>query len=241
MKRILAKGTVFILLFCMLLVMLPSMASAETITAVEEHCYIRTKPGLSGEILYTVPVGASAIYLGDTSVDGRGVTWYKATYDGVTGWMSGLQISLGYDDDYYTVTAMEKNCYIRTAPGLSGEIIDTVPVGASATCLGDTAVDSRGVTWYKATYDGVTGWISDLQVQVNYSSSTAYTITAVEEHCYIRTAPGLSGEIIYTVPVGASAIYLYDTSVDNRGVTWYKATYDGVTGWMSGLQISKNF
>ncbi len=249
MKKLFTKKLALAMLLCLLLTAISATALADGITAVEEHCYIRTAPGLNGEIIYTVPVGATATYLGDTSVDNRGVTWYKATYDGVTGWMSGLQISLSsdyssYDDYGYDLIAVEEHCYIRTAPGLNGEIIYTVPVGAAAAYLGDTSEDNRGVTWYKADYNGIRGWMSSLQVKLSYGGSAGSAggvITAVEEHCYIRTAPGLNGEIIYTVPVGGKATYLYDTSVDNRGVTWYKATYDGVTGWMSGLQIRTNF
>ncbi len=171
MKKLFTRKLALALLFCLLLTAIPTAALADGLTAVEEHCYIRTAPGLNGKIIYTVPVGATATYLGDTSVDNRGVTWYQASYNGIRGWMSGLQVNLSPE-------------YI-ICPG--------------------------------------------------------FGLTAVEEHCYIRTAPGLDGKIIYTVPVNGTAVYLYDTSVDNRGVTWYKATYDGVTGWMSGLQIRSNF
>ena len=168
MKKRFARGFVFLLALCLLLAAAPALA--DTVTAVEEHCYIRNAPGLGGTILYTVPVGGSAIYMGDTAVDNRGVVWYYALYDGVIGWMSGLQVSVSYtdadsdDQGSDTVIAVEEHCYIRNAPGLNGKILYTVPVGGRAAYLYDTSVDSRGVTWYYATYDGVTGWMSGLQV-----------------------------------------------------------------------------
>ena len=94
MKKLLARGTVLALLLSLLLAAFPSLALAETITAVEENCYIRTAPGLSGEIIYTVPVGESATFLGDTSVDSRGVAWYYISYNGKTGWVSSRYTSL---------------------------------------------------------------------------------------------------------------------------------------------------
>lgn len=173
MKNLLSGKTVLALLLCLVLAVLPAAALADTVTAVEEHCYIRNAPGLGGTILYTVPVGASATYMGDTAVDNRGVVWYYATYNGIVGWMSGLQVSLHYtdadsdDQGSDTIVAIQEHCYIRDAPGLNGKILDTVPVGSRAAYLYDTSVDSRGVTWYYALYNGIVGWMSGLQVALS--------------------------------------------------------------------------
>ena len=50
--------------------------------------YIRSRPNLSGAQLGLFPDGASASYLGSSSVDSRDVTWYKISYRGTTGWVS---------------------------------------------------------------------------------------------------------------------------------------------------------
>ena len=50
---------------------------------------------------------------------------------------------------------------MRSAPSLSGRHIITVPKGAKIRLLGVKRADSRGIYWYKASYKGRTGWISN--------------------------------------------------------------------------------
>ena len=55
----------------------------------------------------------------------------------------------------------------------------------------------------------------------------------------IRTGPGLGYASIGVLRRGESVKYLHDTSVDNRGVTWYKVRYNGRTGWVSSRYTVK--
>ena len=50
---------------------------------------------------------------------------------------------------------------MRSKPCLSGKVVATVPKGAKIKMLGVKQADSRGVYWYKASYRGKTGWISN--------------------------------------------------------------------------------
>ena len=50
---------------------------------------------------------------------------------------------------------------LRAKPSLSGKHVITVPKGATVKILGKKKADSRGIYWYKASYKGKTGWISN--------------------------------------------------------------------------------
>ena len=49
---------------------------------------IRSTPGLDGDAQGTARAGATLDYLGETSVDERGVAWYKIRFNGIEGWIS---------------------------------------------------------------------------------------------------------------------------------------------------------
>lgn len=49
----------------------------------------------------------------------------------------------------------------------------------------------------------------------------------------LRSGPGLSYEIVTSYSEGKTLDYLDESSVDDRGVTWYKVSAGGKTGWIS--------
>ena len=49
----------------------------------------------------------------------------------------------------------------------------------------------------------------------------------------LRSGPGLSYAIVTSFPEGKSLTYLGESSVDDRGVTWYKVSSGKNTGWIS--------
>ena len=66
-----------------------SYSGGSVVRGVNGDSYLRTGPGLgydrTGKVLHR---GESATYLGSTSVDSRGVAWYKVRFDGREGWVS---------------------------------------------------------------------------------------------------------------------------------------------------------
>ena len=49
----------------------------------------------------------------------------------------------------------------------------------------------------------------------------------------VRSGPGLNYDDKGTLLSGSTATYLNEYSVDERGVTWYKISYNGGSGWVS--------
>ena len=61
----------------------------------------------------------------------------------------------------YKTGTLKWKCSLRDKPSLSGRHVITVPKGATVKLLGQKKADSRGIYWYKASYKGKTGWISN--------------------------------------------------------------------------------
>ena len=78
MKKILA---IILALLC-----LGSALAAEVVTTGNVN--LRVGPGLDFDVLASVPADSRLEYLNETSVDERGVAWYKVSYRGDDGWVS---------------------------------------------------------------------------------------------------------------------------------------------------------
>lgn len=141
-------------------------SSSSKIYAVSGKTYIRNMPNLDGKILTTLPKGASAAYEGSSSVDSRGVTWYKVSYNGKTGWVSSKYTSntpaapAPAPSTSKKVTATAGSTKIRAAGNLDASVLGYMSKGKAASYLDAKSTDSRGVVWYKVSYNGVTGWVS---------------------------------------------------------------------------------
>ena len=55
----------------------------------------------------------------------------------------------------------------------------------------------------------------------------------------VRTGPGLNYKSLGTLHKDESARYLHETSVDDRGVTWYKIRWNGREAWVSSRYTIK--
>jgi len=214
---------------------------------------IRSFPSLDGEDRGTLKEGSKAEFLGMTSVDDRGVTWYKVEYKDIIGWASSRYSKLvggsssGSSDIFLPdlgvsggyVMAEGGDVNIRSNPSLDGKVLGTIHEGETASYLNSRSTDERGVTWYKANFEGTVGWVSARYSTLLGNGSVSlpefYTsiVKAVGGDCNIRTQPNLNGSSIGVMKKGESGTYLNQSSVDERGVTWYKVKFEGETGWIS--------
>ena len=56
---------------------------------------------------------------------------------------------------------------------------------------------------------------------------------------FVRTGPGLGYKSIGTLHKGDDAKYLGETSIDERGVLWYKIRFNGKSAWVSSRYTRK--
>ena len=238
-NRSFARGLALVMLVSLFISLFAGMAFAETYVKTTGSVHVRKGPGLDYGTIDTVSKDHKYVYKAQQK-DDRGVTWYKVDFNGRNGW-----ISSKYATTYTTSTETGKiygvgKSNIRTQASLTGKVLGTFPKGAEATHL-DSATDGRGVKWYKIKYDGITGWVSSAYTSTtqngtgtkNYESvSGSKKVYATDGKSYIRKSADKESDILGTLPQGANAKY-YGAKKDDRGVSWYKIKYDGVTGWVS--------
>ena len=125
---------------------------------------VHTGPGLSYKVIGVLRVDDSARFLDKTSVDNRGVVWYKISWKGEDAWVSSKYTRLGRKSspspEGTTVVAEDGNTNVRTGPGLKYKSFDIMYEGDEADYLGKSSTDSRGVVWYKISWYGDVGWVS---------------------------------------------------------------------------------
>lgn len=193
---------------------------------------VRTGAGLDYRSLGVAKKGTRLDYLNESQNDSRGVTWYKVNFESSTGWVSSRYASVkNYDQK---VTATSGQTYIRSAGSLYADQLGVLPKGASGTYLNQNHVDDRGVTWYRINYNGKNGWVSSryttLSSQVELPD---LKVTATSGQTNVRSQPNLNGKVLGVLKEDKSLTYLNQSSTDDRGVVWYKVSYNGSSGWVS--------
>ena len=130
------------------------------------------------------------------------------------------------------------NCNVRSSPSLSGKILGTVSDGTTLKGTGEVSTDGRGVDWFKVSYKGKKGWVSSKYSYTTGGSSSSYSgsvqyVTGDTGKSNVHTGPGLDYKTIGVLHKNESAKYLNKTSVDDRGVVWYKISWNGKNAWVS--------
>ena len=90
------------------------------------------------------------------------------------------------------------------------------------------------MVWYYVNFNGTVGWVSSRYAKL-YAGSISLTryVTATNGDVNIRKTPSLLGADLGTLKEGNSAVYLGQSSTDDRGVVWYYVNYNGTVGWVS--------
>ncbi len=142
--------------------------NADYIRIVGGSVNIRSSASKTSKSKGTIPNGGVADCLGTAKTDSRGVKWYKIEYKGKTGWVSSQYAQPTNDgspseDSSSTASRVRivgGDCSIRSKANKDSTRLGVIKSGKTATYLGKSSKDSRGVVWYKIKYDGVTGWVS---------------------------------------------------------------------------------
>lgn len=146
-----------------------------------------------------------------------------------------LAISSTASASTYVYTSGKAN--MRSGAGLDYSIRRTVEADTKMEKLG-TSRDDRNVLWYKVKVNNRTGWVSSLYVTTTYGGSSTKGKVKLTGSEYIRYRPSKYASKLGTVSKGTTVSY-YDTSVDDRGVTWYLVHINDITGWISSANTQK--
>lgn len=193
------------------------------------NVWVRTGPGLNYSQLGAIEIDDTLEYRNETSVDNRGVAWYKVYYGNHnSAWISSRYAELTTYADFSFVTATG-SVNVRSGAGTGYDVLAVMRKDDTAAYL-NVSADSRGITWYKVNYGGVTGWVS---AKHSILGDGSYGSVEATGDAHLRVGPGLTYNSLAIIKAGKVATYLGETSVDSRGVTWYKVEFEGYTGWIS--------
>ena len=215
---------------------------------------VRSGPGTGYSVKTALSKGTIVQCTGKAAKDTRGNTWYQIKRNGSTGWVSaGYVTKSSAPGSSYTgpeqsmsgksVVITGESVNVRAKPNLNGSNMGVVTKGTTLTFKGVKSVDSRGVAWYKVSYNGKTGWVSSRYSKVSKSSggsggsggssSSSGTKVVSTGDVTIRSKANKTSKILGYMASGKTAKYLGSKKKDSRGVVWYKISYNGVTGWVS--------
>ncbi len=203
---------------------------------------MRAGAGVEYEKLRTVPGGTTLTWDKKAS-DSKGVTWYRVSYKGRTGWIISKYTRKGGsggggsgDSGKVTTTG---SVHMRQGPSLGYDVLLTIGEGVTLN-WDKKSTDSRGVAWYRVRYKGLTGWVSSKYAKKGGgtpkpkpSPGGGTQVVGDTGKSNVHTGPGLAYDTLGVLHKEEGATYLNETSVDARGVVWYKISWRGGTAWVS--------
>lgn len=204
---------------------------------------MRAGAGVGYEKLRTIPSGTTLTW-DKKSSDSKGVTWYRVSYRGKTGWITskytrkGGSSSGGGSGSGSGKVTTTGSVHMRQGAGLGYDVLLTIGEGVTLS-WDKKSTDSRGVLWYRVKYKGLTGWVSSKYAKSGGGSKpkpspgTGTLVVGDTGKSYVHTGPGLAYDTLGVLHKEEWATYLNETSVDNRGVVWYKISWGGGTAWVS--------
>lgn len=217
--------------------LMPSSLAMYQAKVAADSLYLRESPG--GDIITTLSYNTPVAVLSNSS------SWYKIAVNGREGYVSGEYITGTTQTDFSLGTAKivcSTTVNFRSQPSTSSTVLASMPNGASVNITGV----SNG--WFKATYNGQNGYVSADYVSFagsgsgsssssNQSSSSSSSTTRTgkivcDTSVNFRSQPNTSCSIIGSLYNGATVTIL---SSENG---WYKATYNGKTGYISADYVT---
>lgn len=230
MKKLIRFLGVMMLIIAVSLPCMSAMAEDESgYVLATGDVNVRTGPGLGYDSLGVLKKGKTLEYLNETSTDNRGVIWYKVQFDSWNaGWVSDKYATISGAANYGYVKATGGQSNLRTGPGLNYDDIGTLKAGQTATYLGTSSTDSRGVVWYQVNYNGKTCWVSSKYttlVSGENTGSASYSYVRATGQVNVRSGPGAGYDNLGTMEKNEQVVYLGQSAKDGNGVTWYKIRY----------------
>ena len=181
--------------------------------------YVRAKPTKNSEKLGVLKKG--------TAVETTGMKdgWYKITYKGKTGYISGKYVTTTKPGTAETtIVYTTANLNVRDKATTEGKKLGVLKKG--------TAVETTGLKngWYTIKYNGKTGYISAKYTTETKPETTKTVYTTGD--LYVRAKPTKNSEKLGVLKKG--------TAVETTGMKdgWYKITYKGKTGYISGKYVT---
>ena len=121
----------------------------------------------------------------------------------------------------YQVKTRGDNLNVRTGPGTSFKVVNSLPNGTGVTIL------EKSGNWRRVkANNGVTGWVSANYLVKSASAVVTATVNTNTRGLNLRTAPSLTAPVITSVKKGVRV------TVNSTTGDWAYVTVNGKTGYM---------
>lgn len=176
-----------------------AFASIGTGTVTADSLRLRSEASTSSSTLAQAPKGATV-----TVEEDAGNGWYKVTYGGETGYMSGEWLSVvpagpAADAPIGTATVTADSLRLRSEASTGSSTLAQAPKGATVTVEEDV-----GNGWYKVTYGDKTGYMSGEWLTITLSSGEVLPAARGVEAEQVR---GLITTSVLNIRSGAGTNY----------------------------------
>jgi uncharacterized protein YgiM (DUF1202 family) len=215
----------------------------QVIATTTDKVNLRAGPSLGDAVLQSLDAGTKVSISGE-SIDG----WFAVSIDQTMGFIHGDYLTQGTPE--VDAKAGSGTRYVletlrmRTGPGTSYRIMDTLPVGLRLEFTGQTdgsfakVSSSRGTGWVAARYigpvaPGGTG---------SSGGGTRYTTDSVR----LRSGPGTSYRVLANLPSGATLTLVggeengFAKVSTSRGTGWVSTQYIGSSASSTGTRAYTN-
>jgi N-acetylmuramoyl-L-alanine amidase len=155
-------------------------------------------------------------------------SWYKLSYKGKTGYVTGSYLKKIESGTSFTKTSYKTTdaLSLRSAATTSSNRLLTIPKG--------TGVQSsfKSGNWYKVTYANKIGYVSGSYLK-KVAAPTKITVYRTTDRAYFRSSPSTSGKVLTTIPSGTAVSSLAVKS------NWHTVQYQGKTGYVMGTYLKR--
>lgn len=223
-------------LMCASLFAFPAYAVSEGGAVTNTALNLRSGQSTSSNIIVTMPKGAQVIVISSSN------GWSKINYNGTIAYASSqyLVSKDSVSGDFGNGEVTGNTVRFRSGASTSSSVICTLDKGAQVKVTG-----AKG-NWYAISYNGKSGYMSADYIKLTGKSEASdstpstpstpsaptvtegYAAQVIGTSVRLRKGPSTSYDIICSCPKAASVTVLSS----EKG--WYKLSYNGKVGYMSG-------
>ncbi len=225
-----------------------SSTQTGTIVNISTTLNVRASASTTSKILGTLKNGANI------SIISKEGSWYKISYNGTIGYVHGDYVKVNDNSTSGPSTPntpeqtpstpettqtgqvinVTTKLNIRSGAGTNFGIVGSVGGNATVNILGQEG------SWYKISYNGVTGYVSGSYIKVNSNGSNNTDSTVkygkvvnISTRLNIRKSASTSSSIVGTLSNNTKVTILEKTN------GWYKISYNGTVGYVSASYIAE--
>ncbi|MGG0177965.1 SH3 domain-containing protein [Gottfriedia acidiceleris] len=161
-----------------------------------------------------------------------GKIWYRINYNGQNLYVKSEDVTANSFTTFTTTNYKALNAtYLYQSFGSASKKLIQIPKDAVI------PISKKIGNWYSVSYNGVNGYVR----AVDFGKSDVVTITNITDTTYITTSElnlrqtyNASSPLLTVIPVNMILI-----ATDKTSNNWYKVSYNGKTGYVSGSYIKQ--